>query len=99
MTKIQGTDEGTPTRDNRTYTIQRRKKVLVNTDPQRRCYNGAHFSYEFHWSGWEALNIGVSAETLESKLTFWRDLNDYAVSQRGSSARCEFRAVPEGEGG
>jgi hypothetical protein len=26
-------------------------------------------------------------------LAYWRDLNDYAVSQRGKSARKEFRIV------
>lgn len=81
-----------------TYTIETRRQIEVNTDPQRRCYNGCHFSSELIWTAWESLNSGVSAETVESKLTFWRELNDYAVSQRGASARCEFRAVPEGEG-
>jgi len=27
------------------------------------------------------------------RLEFWRDLNDFAVSQRGKSARSEFRSV------
>ena len=78
-----------------TYTIERRKRIVVNTDPQRRCYNGCYFSSELVWLGWESLNSGVSAETVEDKLKFWRDLNDYAISQRGESARCEFRVVEE----
>jgi hypothetical protein len=76
-----------------TYTIERRARIEVNTDPQRRCYNGCHFSSELQWTNWETLNSNVSEETLDDKLTFWRELNDYAVSQRGESAKCEFRSV------
>jgi hypothetical protein len=36
----------------------------------------------------------VSDEQIEEKLLFWRELNDYAISQRGESATKEFRAVP-----
>jgi hypothetical protein len=77
------------------YTIQRRSQVVVNTDPQRRCYNGCHFSSELQWTAWEDLNLHMAEDTVENKLTFWRELNDYAVSQRGEGAKCEFRAVPE----
>jgi len=35
----------------------------------------------------------VSDEQMHQKLLFWRELNDYAISQRGESARKEFRAV------
>lgn len=79
------------------YTIERRRQVEVNTDPQRRCYNGAHFSSELLRTPWESLESEVPAEKVEDRLTFWRELNGYAVSQRGESARCEFRALPEGE--
>lgn len=78
------------------YTIEYRRQVEVNTDPQRRCYNGCHARSELRWTKWEPLNSGVPAEGVERKLAFWRDLNDYAVSQRGASARREFRAKEEG---
>ena len=77
------------------FTIERRRKVLVNTDPMRRCYNGCYFSTELVWSDWETLNLNVSQETVEDKLAFWKELNAYAVSQRGEEARCEFRAIEE----
>lgn len=77
------------------YTIEHRRQIEVNTDPQRRCYNGCHASSELRWTEWEPLNSGVAAEDVERKLTYWRELNDYAVSQRGPSAQCEFRAQPE----
>jgi len=35
------------------YDLYIRRGVLVNTDPQRRCYNGCHFSSRVDWSEWE----------------------------------------------
>ena len=32
----------------------------------------------------------------QARLKFWRELNDYAVSQRGKSAKCEFEYLPDG---
>lgn len=78
-------------------TIQSRRRILINTDPQRRCYNGCHFSSELVWSEWEVLNYNVTEDSVQDKLKFWRELGDYAVSQRGESARSEFRAVQEEE--
>lgn len=71
-------------------TIMQRNKILINTDPQRRCYNGAHFSSELVWSEWEALE---TCEDAEDRIKFWQDLNDYAVSQRGAGAKREFKIV------
>jgi len=67
-----------------------RHKVEVNTDPQRRCYNGLHFSSEFRYTPWEVLEY-VTVTELPRRLEFWKELNDYAVSQRGESARREFK--------
>lgn len=78
-------------------TIYMRKRVEVNTDPQRRCYNGCHFSSELRWTDWEAIDFDVADDRVESALQWWRELNDFAVSQRGESARSEFKAVPSGE--
>lgn len=79
-----------------TFVIEFRRQIEINTDPQRRCYNGGHFSSEWIWSSWEILDDEVPEDKVEHKLAFWRELNDYAVSARGAGARCEFRAVPEG---
>lgn len=78
-----------------TYTIRRRKRIEANTDPQRRCYNGYHFSSELQWTAWDTLELEVAEDRIEKRLTFWRELNDYAVSQRGKSAKSEFEAVRE----
>ena len=72
--------------------IRTRRRIEVNTDPQRRCYDGCHFSSKLRWTNWENLDT-IRADQVEAKLKFWRDLNDYAISQRGESARCEFETV------
>ena len=36
-----------------TYTLHIRRGILVNTDPQRRCYNGQHNSSRVDWGEWE----------------------------------------------
>ena len=75
--------------------ILMRKRYLINTDPQRRCYNGCHFSSELVWGNWAVLEFGVSSDRTDTRLAFWRNLNDYAVSQRGESAKTEFKAVED----
>lgn len=74
--------------------IMYRNRVFVNTDPQRRCYDGCFYSYEYVWGGWEILEfmrIGASVSECEARLEWWRELNKYAVSSRGRSAESEFR--------
>ena len=74
------------------YNIYIRRIHEVNTDPMKRCYDGHHFKSELRWSNWELLNYDVPADKIDSKLKFWRELNEYAVSQRGDSAKCEYKA-------
>jgi hypothetical protein len=71
-----------------------RTRVLVNTDPQRRCYNGCHAKSELQWTDWGVLEYEVPEDRIEQRLNYWRSLNDYAVSQRGEGARRECKAVP-----
>lgn len=70
--------------------IMTRKLREVNTDPQRRCYYGVHAKSEWQWSAWEVLEY-TTRENEEARLKFWRELNDYAVSARGKSAKSEFK--------
>jgi hypothetical protein len=35
------------------YTLYIRRGTIINTDPQRRCYYGAHASSRTDWSPWE----------------------------------------------
>lgn len=37
------------------FTLGVRKKIEVNTDPQRRCYNGCHARSEMVWTAWADL--------------------------------------------
>jgi hypothetical protein len=71
--------------------IEQRSRILVNTDPQRRCYDGCHYSSELQWTEWVDFESGVSDNDTASRLDFWRGLNDYAVEARGKSARSEYR--------
>lgn len=81
-----------------THTIETRTRIEVNTDPQRRCYNGVHARSELQWTAWDELEVGVPAERVEKRLAFWRELNAYAVSQRGPGAKREFRVLPGDDG-
>ena len=71
--------------------ILTRKRETVNTDPQGRCYNGCLISSELRWTAWEVLTVPMDEELIPQKLKFWTELNDYAVSERGESARREFK--------
>lgn len=62
--------------------IQVRTLIEVNTDPQRRCYYGVHAKSELVWTEWSDLQEATQ-ENVDRRLKFWRELNDYAVSQRG----------------
>lgn len=73
-----------------TTTIYIRRRIEVNTDPQRRCYDGCHFSSKLQWTEWELL-CEAKPEKAEDSLRYWTELNDYAVSQRGPSAKAEFK--------
>lgn len=73
--------------------IQQRKLIEVNTDPQRRCYYGCHASSELLWTAWEDLDEATE-DKIQAKLEFWKELNDYAVSQRGEvNTKKQFRIV------
>jgi len=75
-------------------TIEVQSQVFVNTDPQRRCYNGAHKSYTYLWTTWEPLETFTDTiEGMKDRLKFWKELNDYAVSRRGEPARKKFRII------
>lgn len=75
--------------------IYTRCLTLVNTDPYRRCYDGAHFSSELQWTSWEPLEYLRPGADSQARLKFWQELNDYAVSQRGEKALREFEIREE----
>jgi len=74
------------------YTIETRTKTRVATaGSQRRCYNGCFpdSDWEKVWTAWSVHETNIP----ESRLAFWRELNTYAVSQRGSDSASEYRLV------
>lgn len=73
--------------------IATRKQVEVNTDPQRRCYYGVYPRSELRWTEWEVIDFDIPYDKVESRLSFWRELNDGAISARGEGARREFKIV------
>ena len=73
--------------------IEYRERRLVNTDPQRRCYNGYHYSSELILTPWKVLEYDLKVEEVKERLEFWKRLNDIAVKARGPSAMSEFRGV------
>lgn len=80
--------------------IRHRRLIEVNTDPQRRCYNGCHFSSALVWTPWATLERwdNMSPEQLQARLDFWRGLNAYAVKERGRvNTKCEFKIAPDSE--
>ena len=48
-----------------TYELHIRRGTLVNTDPQRRCYWGAHASSHVDWEPWELWIGDYTFATLE----------------------------------
>jgi len=78
--------------------IEFRKRTLVSTlNSKRRCYDGCFHpnDWEEVWTKWDWLSLKLTQDQAEQKLKFWQDLNDYAVNERGPSAKQEFRIVPD----
>jgi hypothetical protein len=74
-------------------TIQYRKWIEVNTDPQRRCYNGCHAKSEMQWTAWGDLETNLTAN-ITDRLKFWKELNEYAVKSRGKiNTLQEYRVI------
>lgn len=74
----------------RNFVVITRKRQLINTDPQRRYYNGCYAKSELVWSGWVALEYCPTVEKAEERIKFWESLNEIAVEGRGESAKRQF---------
>lgn len=75
------------------YIIEVRRYSEVNTDTQRRCYNGCYAKSEIMAGPWEIMERVKTLDKAKERLVFWGELNDYAVSQRGPSAKAEYRVT------
>lgn len=57
------------------FTILGRKKILINTDPLRRCYDGHHYKSEEVWSDWQELGwVATEQEAIDS-VASWYAIN------------------------
>lgn len=53
------------------FSIFSRRKITINTDPQRRCYDGCNFSEKVVWSEWgHIVNLHTREEAEESARTY-----------------------------
>lgn len=52
-----------------------RKPVTINTDPQRRCYNGCNFSEETTWMEWTLLGPYSSREIAQESIALFQRIN------------------------
>jgi len=76
------------------FVIERRRLLEVCTDPLRRCYHGVFAKSELQWTAWESLETWPKTrEEADERMEYFKDLNDYAVRERGQGARAEFRVV------
>lgn len=73
------------------FLIQSREAREVNTDPQRRCYNGCHFSSEWVWGEWRTLGERSTQAEAEVIAQEWRDYQ----KRFGGSRRLEYRVHQE----
>lgn len=73
-----------------TFLIQSREQFEYNTDPQRRCYNGCHFSSEKIWSEWKTLySVRTEPEAID-RVNDWVKINGNLPNRT-----LEYRYVPE----
>ena len=59
----------------RHYKLMCSKSHEVNTDPQRRCYNGCHFSSETVWSDWYEVISSDDLEDLKLSMANFQSIN------------------------
>lgn len=57
------------------YVVQFRKKIVINTDPERRCYDGCNFSEKLVWTEWADLCPFRNKEAAEESAAGWRNIN------------------------
>jgi hypothetical protein len=57
------------------YTLLVRKQVEINTDPQRRCYDGGHFSSKMVWTDWAEVYRPATKEDGEASIRTFQSIN------------------------
>lgn len=63
--------------------IWMRSKVVINTDPQRRCYNGCNFSERIEYGDWRLFQTWDTVEFAEQVAKGLRcDRHDIIVKEK-----------------
>ena len=70
--------------------IWTREKREVNTDPQRRCYNGCHAKSEMRWQPWKALGYPATREQGEARILGWKQWDKYISQVNKTNVEREY---------
>lgn len=63
-----------------TFQVYSRSRRVINTDPQRRCYNGCNFSERVEYGDWTAFQECETEEQAEQVARIFRcDRYEYKV--------------------
>lgn len=57
------------------FSVMGRRKITINTDPQRRCYDGRHFSEKTIWSEWRHIVDLPTREEAEASARTYKVIN------------------------
>lgn len=57
------------------HSLYFREKITVNTDPQRRCYNGCNFSEEEVWTSWDLVCAYSDKSVAEDSAVVFKKIN------------------------
>lgn len=58
-----------------TSTVWVRSRVVINTDPQRRCYDGCNFSERVEWGPWAEVAQYAKPEDAASAAATFKSIN------------------------
>lgn len=81
----------TTTISNPPVTLWVRKQIEVNTDPQRRCYDGCHARSEMQWTAWGEIITYRNQDDNEATA------KDSAATFKRINPTREYRVLPEGQ--
>ncbi len=66
-----------------TYELHIRRGVLINDDPQRRCYNGCFFKSHIEWGEWEHwMDYPTEEHAKTAKRLFQRGDQEFKVVKK-----------------
>ena len=70
------------------HKVMVREAHMVNTDPQRRCYDGCNFSEEKRWTAWSTLSRLPTLAEAEESAASWRNY------MKGTGRECQYKVEP-----